>query len=229
MRKFLWPVLLLVAGCAVPPRGPVPPPAPAPAPAAPRPAAPAETWQVVASRLEVRVYRDGPMQKLGHNHVITSDQLRGEIMLRASLTDTSFELRLPLESLVVDDEAARSGAGPEFSAPVPEKDRDATRHNMLGDRLLNAALQPEMRLTSDSVTFGQGRYEARVRVALAGGEHIVTAPFTVTVDGGRLSAHGAFRLNHADVGLEPFAVAFGALKVRDDFDVDLRLEARRGS
>ena len=34
---------------------------------------------------------------------------------------------------------------------------------------------------------------------------------------------------HADVGLQPFTVALGVLKVRDDFEVELTLEARRGS
>jgi hypothetical protein len=228
MRKFLWPVILLVAGCALPPRGEVPPAVPVPAPA-PKPAAPAETWKVVGSQLEVRVYRDGPMQKLGHNHVITSDQVRGEIGMREPLTATSFELRLPLESLVVDDEAARGRAGEDFAAPVPQKDRDGTRRNMLGEKLLDAAQHPEMRLTAESVSGEPGHYEARVRVSLAGQEHVITAPFTVTIEGDQLKAHAALRLTHADVGLVPFTAALGALKVRDDFEVDLTLEARRGS
>ena len=57
----------------------------------------------------------------------------------------------------------------------------------------------------------------------------VTAPFTVTVEGDHLEAKAAFHLTHEDVGLVPFTVALGVLKVRDDFEVDLTLEARRGS
>jgi hypothetical protein len=226
MRRFLWPLLLLAAGCAAPPRGA--PPAPPPA-APPAPAAPAETWTVVESRLEVRVYRDGPMQKLGHNHLITSDAISGEIQLREPLADTRFALRLPLDSLVVDDEEARGRAGADFAATVPQKDRDATRRNMLGAKLLDAASQGEMRLSAESVSGEAGRYEARVRVSLAGGEHVVVAPLTVEVEDGRLAARSSFRLTHADIGLEPFDVALGALKVRDDFEVELTLEARRGS
>jgi hypothetical protein len=226
MRKFLWPALLLLAGCAAPPRGEAPPAAP-PAPA--KPAAAAEAWQVVGSMLTVRVYRDGPMQKLGHNHLITSEKLAGTVLLREPLTESGFELSLPLESLVVDDEIARSQAGGEFAAPVPQKDRDGTRHNMLGEKLLDAAQHPEMRLAAESISGQPGGYQARVRVSLAGGEHLVTAPFTVTIEGNKLKAHAAFRLTHADVGLVPFTVALGVLKVRDEFEVDLALEARRGS
>ena len=230
MRKFLWPVLVILAGCAVPPREEAPPAAPVPAgPAAAQPAAPGESWKIVASMLEVRVYRDGPMQKLGHNHLITSDKLTGEIVLRKPIAATSFELSLPLESLVVDDEKARAAAGGDFAAPVPAKDAEGTRHNMLGEKLLNAASFGVMKLTSESLSGEPGNYQAHVRVSLAGGEHVVAAPFSVTIEGDHLKAHSEFHLKHADVGLVPMTVALGAVKVRDDFEVSLTLEARRGS
>jgi len=232
MHKFLWSLLpaLALAACAAPPRAGKPPAAEPPV-SATRPAEPApagQAWSVVASHLSVRVFRDGPMQKLGHDHLITSDGLVGTIALGAPLTQTRFELRVPLASLVVDDEAARAAAGGVFAAPVPQKDRDATRHNLLGEKLLDAARQDTMRLSAESLTGGAGRYEARVRVSLAGRESEVAAPFSVTIDGDRLEAHAGFRLTHADLGLEPFTVALGALRVREDFDVELTIEARRG-
>ncbi len=226
MRKFLWPFMLLLAGCALPPKQP---PA-APAPETPPPAAtaePSETWTVVASHLEVRVYRDGPMQKLGHNHLITSDALDGTVALREPLTKSGFDLRLPLESLVVDDQDARIGAGAEFANPVPPKDREATRHNMLGESVLDAARQDVLRLTAEELSGDSGSYLARVRVGLRGEERMVSVPFTLAIEGGKLAAHANFHLAHADVGLVPFTVALGALRVRDDIEIDLRLEARR--
>ena len=233
MHKFLWPLLpaVVLAACAAPPRGQAPPvavpPGAAAGPAEPAPAG--EAWTVVASRLSVRVYRDGPMQKLGHDHLITSEGLVGAITLGAPQSQTRFDLRVPLESLVVDDEAARAAAGGVFTAPVPQKDRDATRLNMLGAKLLDAASQDTMRLTAETLTGDSGQFEARVRVSLAGHESLVTAPFSVTVEGDRLEAHASFRLMHADLGLTPFTVALGALRVREDFDVDLTLAAKRGS
>jgi polyisoprenoid-binding protein YceI len=231
MRKFLWPTLLVLSACATAPREEAPPAAP-PAPVQPAPAAPVapgEAWKVVGSHLAVRVYRDGTMKKLGHNHLITSDRLEGEIVLREPVTATSFTLRVPLDSLVVDDEAARVEAGGDFAAPVPAQDAEGTRRNMLGEKLLDAARHPVMTLASESISGEPGSYEAKVRVSIAGSEHVVTAPFTVTIEGDALKAHAAFHLVHADVGLVPFTVALGALKVRDDFEVDLAVEARRGS
>ena len=231
MRKFLWILLpLALVACASPPRGPAP--AAPPTTAAPAPAAPAaegEAWQITGSHLAVRVYRDGPMQKIGHNHLITSDALAGEIRLREPLAASRFTLRLPLESLVVDDAAERARAGSEFAAPVPDKDREATRHNMLGERVLDAARQGELLLTAESISGGPEKFEAQVRISLAGSEHVIAVPFTATVRDGRLAAHALLHLTHADLGLEPFAVALGVLKVRDDFDVDLTVEAGRGT
>jgi len=230
MRKFLWFLLpLALAACASPPREPASPAVP---PAAAAPAAPAEageSWRVTGSHLAVRVYRDGPMQKLGHDHLVTSGSLAGEIRLREPLAASRFTLRLPLDSLVVDDASERSRAGGVFAAPVPEKDREATRHNMLGERVLDAARQAELVLTSESISGGPADFEARVRVSLAGTEHVVTVPFTATVKDGQLVAHAILHLTHADLGLEPFTVALGVLKVRDDFDVDLTVEAGRGT
>jgi hypothetical protein len=226
MRKFLWPVLVILAGCALPPREEAPPAAAVPAAPA---AAPGEAWKVVSSTFEVRVYRDGPMQKLGHNHLITTDQLAGEIVVREPLTATSFELSVPLESLVVDDVGARAAAGADFAAPVPAKDAEGTRHNMLGEKLLNAASFGVMKLASESISGEPGSYQAQVRVSLAGGEHVVAAPFTVTIEGDQMKAHSEFHLKHSDVGLVPITVALGAVKVRDDLEVSVTLEARRGS
>ena len=170
MHKFVWtllPAFALVA-CAAPPRGESPsaakPPVAAAKSAEPAPAG--QAWTVVASRLAVRVYRDGPMQKLGHDHLITSEGVVGGISLGTPLTETRFDLRMPLESLVVDDEAARAAAGGVFAAPVPQKDRDATRHNMLGAKFLDAASQDPMRLTAVSLTGDASNYQARVRVSL---------------------------------------------------------------
>ena len=234
MHKFPWPalVVLVLAACAAPQRGQAPPAAPRPAVEAPPPVQPApgqEAWNVVASQLAIRVYRDGPMQKLGHDHVITSAALAGQIALGEPLTKTSFELSLPLESLLVDDEASRQSAGGIFAAPVPEKDREATRTNMLGPKVLDAATQSAIRMTSESITGDAGQLEARVRVSLAGHESVVSAPFSVTVEGDHLRARADLHLTHADLGLQPFTVALGALRVREDFEVALTLEARRGS
>jgi len=73
-------ITLVVAACTAPPREDTAArPAPPAAAAAVAPAPGAEAWRVTAAQLEIRVFRDGPMQKLGHDHLITSAGLAGEI------------------------------------------------------------------------------------------------------------------------------------------------------
>jgi hypothetical protein len=225
MRKFLLPLAALAAGCAAPP------PAPPPAAAAPAPvvAAPFEAWDVVGSHLEIRVFRDGPIARLGHNHVIVSDRLAGRIELREPRTASGFTLVLPLDSLVVDDAGARAQAGPEFTAAVPDADRAGTRKNLLGPKVLDAALQPVLRLSADALEGGPEEYVARVRVALRGEERVIPIPLTAHFEGDRVTVHAHAVLRHADLGLAPFTVAMGALSVRDDIAIDCRLEARRAT
>jgi hypothetical protein len=223
MRKFLLSLVVLAAGCAAP----VQQPPVAPLPATKAAELPFEAWEVVESSLEVRIYRDGPMQQLGHNHLISSAALTGVVKLREPREASGFTLELPLDSLVVDDPEARAAAGADFAAPVPAKDRDGTRRNMLGTSVLDAARQSVLSLTADSLRGGPVNYDARVRIGLRGGQHVVTVPIAVEFAGDRLRVHARVRLRHADLGLKPFSVAFGALAVRDDIGIDCRLEARR--
>ncbi len=227
MRKFLAPILLILSACAAPPQQPPPsePPETKPAPASA--AGPSEAWEVASSRLEVRVYRDGPMAKFAHNHLVTSTAVTGRIDLREPRTATTFRLELPLESLVVDDEQARAAAGPDFAAPVPAKDREGTRHNMLGEKLLNAARQPVLVMTADGITGGPENYTVNLRVSLGGEERVISVPVTMAAEGANLRLHANLKLRHADLGLEPFTTGLGAIRVRDDFEIDCRLEARR--
>lgn len=227
MRKFLSVLVVMLAGCALPPQQP---PAPEPAAPLPKPAAPAagrsEAWEVAASRLEVRVFKDGPMAKFAHNHVITSSGIRGRIELRDPRTATSFELELPLDSFVIDDPEARRAAGADFSSNVKDSDREGTRTNMLGPALLDSARQPVLKLASDGIEGGPRDYRARLRVQFRGGERTITVPMTVTEANGTIRVHAAMTLRHADLGLKPFTAGLGAISVRDDFELTFDLEAR---
>ncbi|MGB5131136.1 MAG: YceI family protein [Steroidobacteraceae bacterium] len=224
MRKFLIALLALPIGCALPPKAP--PPA-APKVAVTEPAGPYERYAVAASHVEIRVYRDGAMAQLGHNHLISSDALRGSIRLRNPVSDSRFTLELPLDSLVVDDPALRSKAGPDFAKDVPQSDRDGTRRNMLGASMLDAARQPVLRLSVDSLEGGPTEFQARMRVGLRGEERVISVPMTLKSGEGKLSAHASVKLHHADLGLTPFTAALGALRVRDEFEIDCRLDAKR--
>src|SRR5689334_22735887 len=93
-KRSLWTGLALLGlwGCQTSP----PAPAPASAPPAQRAAIPAgaDEYKVTAaeSLLQILVYRGGAMARLGHNHVIASHHLEGEVHLASDPAATRFEI-----------------------------------------------------------------------------------------------------------------------------------------
>jgi len=167
------------------------------------------------------------MEKLGHNHLITSDALTGTVELREPRNASGFRLELPLESLRVDDQESRKAAGPEFAREVPEKDREGTRANMLGESVLDAKRQAVIVLTADGLSGGPEQFGLKLRVSLRGEERVVEVPVSVRFQGEKLEVRAHFSLGHADLGLTPFTAALGALRVRDDIGFDCRIVAER--
>ena len=224
-KQFLAAALLVgLAACTAPPRPEgalASPEAPAPAPG------PGTLFRVVESDVTIEVYRDGPLAQLGHNHVIASTSLAGQVMLREPLSDSSFVLELPLTSLTVDEPARRSAAGDAFPDNLTEEDKAGTRRNMLSDALLDADQFPVVQLSSLAISPTATGLSARTRVTIAGREREIEVPIVVRPEGERLSVSGEFALTHAGLGLTPFSVAMGALRVRDDMRVVYRLVARR--
>ena len=215
-------VLLLCSACAAPPR-----PAGETDPAGAAPAGrPVATLRIVESDVTVRVYRDGPLAHLGHNHVISSTGVAGQVVLRDPLDASSFSLSLPLDSLVVDDPVRRAGAGPDFPDNLTEPDRAGTRRNLLGPALLDAARFPVLHLDGVALDETAAGYVATARIDAAGVSRRIRVPVAVEWADGELVARGGFVVTHAEIGLTPFSAALGALRVREDMEIAYRLVAR---
>ncbi|MGE0582193.1 MAG: YceI family protein [Steroidobacteraceae bacterium] len=221
---------LCLAGCpaarrAAPPSAPGTPPV-----GAAPPAAGATRYRVVSDESSVIVlaYRGGALASLGHNHVIASKALTGVIDLREPLTASGFELRLPVATFTVDDAPLRSGRGPEFAPAVPESAREGTRRNMLGEALLDAGRFPQIVAHAVALTGGPRRFEARVELEVRGERHVIEAPVQVDRHGAdRLRVTARFPVTQGALGLAPYSVMLGALRVEDRLDVEVDLSARR--
>lgn len=177
----------------------------------------------------MKVYRDGPLAELGHNHVIASTAVTGWVDLRDPLETSAFSLSLPLDSLVVDDPGRRAAAGPDFPDNLTDTDREGTRRNLLGPTLLDAARFPSLRLDSVALEAAARGYVATARVDVAGATRQVRVPARLERTPGGLVVSGAFVLTHAELGLTPFSAALGALRVREDIEIAYRLVASGGA
>lgn len=227
-----WPVLVLgLAGLAAcrgtPP--PVPPAGHAAAlpdlPPPPAPAARRYSIDTAGSELRLLVYRAGPMASLGHNHVIVSRSLHGSVTVYDSGAVGSFHVSFAPAEFLVDLPEDRARAGADFSTEVGGDARSGTLRNLLSEGQLNGAQYPRIDVDSAAVTGTGTNLAATVIVTVAGRRAEVTAPFTLERGPARLHAVAAFTLRQTALGITPFSVMRGALRVEDEMRVSLELEA----
>ena len=226
---------LLASGCAPGPERPSPAPAGAAPPLAGdlyRPGqAGVRVYAVRPQDSEVRilVYRSGPLAALGHNHVIASRDLEGFVRIEEQGGSGRADLSMPVATLSVDDPAMRAEAGPDFPLNVSPDAGEATRRNLLGPVVLDAARYPYVTVAA-SLSAGPAReavLETLFRVRDA--TYRTRVPARLTVDGQRLEVEADLTLSQTDLGLTPFSALGGALTVEDALPVHVRLVAWRSS
>lgn len=212
---------VVLAGCGTRPT------ATAPAVAVARPeGTTAFTLDPEASEIWLFLRADGPMSKVGHAHVISTHGLRGTLWLHAQAERSGCQFDLPVAAFVVDDPQERAAAGAEFAEPLDEAARAGTREHMLGDRQLNAAQFPEVLLRCQRVITGTDGIKVELSVTVR--DHVATlsVPVSWQRSGNTLRASGEFSFRQTSVGLEPYSLLFGALRVSDEIRARFQLLAR---
>jgi hypothetical protein len=240
----------VAAGCRAPtepkPAAAAPPPATAPMPpatlpppvAAPPPAAAGGppgaapppgilVYHIDAERSQLRllVYRAGALARLGHDHVILARGLGGWIAHPEEAAEASLYLQVTVDEFVVDDSEARAQAGPEFAEPVDDEAKAGTRHNMLGAALLDADAHPLIEVHGSAFDGVEPDLRATLRVSIAGHDSTLVVPFRLRRSAGELTASADFPLRQTSLGLTPYSVMMGALRVEDEIQVKLSLVA----
>lgn len=177
------------------------------------------------TQVTLRVYRSGPLARLGHNHAIVSGAERGVVWLGSTPAQSGFEIHVPVSSFVVDDPAARAAAGAEFAGTVPDDARAGTTANMLRAEVLDAGRYPEIVVRADSVTGTWQQAVVHASVQVRDLRRDIDVPVTLTVAGDAVTATGAFQVRQTDFGITPFSVAGGAIQVADVIDVSFTIHA----
>lgn len=225
LRLSAVAILVLLAGCPSAPRQPSPA-----APSSPIESVPHEGRPFAISGEEslllVLVYRGGALARAGHNHVVASHNLSGTAWVADDITRSSFEIRVPVNDLVVDETQLRLQEGPEFPPEVPDSAKQGTRTNMLGTALLDGAQYPEILLQSERLQKTEAGLQAQVRIEVRDQVRSLVVPLTYELSGNELQAQGQLALKQSDLGLAPFSALGGALRVQDEIQVKFRLRAR---
>ena len=196
-------------------------------PAAAQAADPARLYVVdsKASVLKVFVGRAGLLSGMGHDHVVVSRSLGGEFHLAAKAASSHARLELPVHDLVVDEPGEMRQAG--HDAAPPESARTGTRRNMLGPAVLDAEQYPRVTADVTVARLEDGRGDFKVTLDFRDRRIDLQLPATLSVTADRLRVDAAFSLDHAQLGLEPYSVMGGMLRVARAIEFELHVEANR--
>lgn len=186
-----------------------------------------QIYMIDAAESEVywRVYRAGPLARLGHNHVISLTQFEGSVTVGSDVADAVWELSFPVDALVIDDPELRARYGEDFESVPREQDKEGTKENMLTDSLLDGANFPEIRLEGSGVVGPLDAASLPVSIHMLGRTIEQTFPASISITADSVIVQGEYRLTHADLGLEPFSLLGGAMAVGAEIDFTYRLRA----
>lgn len=229
LRLGLSAALVALAIACTAHRGPPPsaPAPPVPEAGAPAPQGPAYRIDAAHSELRILVYRAGALARFGHNHVLLSHRLAGELHLAAPgvYAGGGFEVSFPVADLLVDETAARREEGAEFATEPSAADIEGTRHNLLGPGVLDAGANPTIRVHGLTAA-AAGGLTANATIEVRGHAAAVAVPVTVTAGAGTLTIRGGFGVEQSALGITPFSLALGALSVRDGLELRFTIVAR---
>src|SRR6188768_3755817 len=161
----------------------------------------AHEYQVIGeeSLLQILVYRGGAMSRLGHNHVIASHHLSGIVLVADDVTQTRFDIGIPVNELAIDEPAMREQAGADFPPGVPQSARDGTRKNMLSEALLDGEKYPEIRLRATDVVAAGEVFDVGVEIKIKDQVRNLRVPVTLDRKDGALTARGEFPLKQSEL------------------------------
>jgi len=126
----------------------------------------------------------------------------------------------------VDEPAVRATLGDEFKAPVDSASVEGTRGHMLGDKLLNAVHFPVIRLASGPLRSEDNHWIVTLNISVRDHASAIDVPVTLSITREQLDASGEFDLTHAQLGLTPYSVGLGALRVAESIHIRFHVVAR---
>ncbi|MFT3929499.1 MAG: YceI family protein [Spongiibacteraceae bacterium] len=177
----------------------------------------------INSSITLRVYRDGPLARFGHNHTIAITQIQGVVYREADLAQSEVELSFPVAEMIIDSPDDRAKAGPDFPGVISAEAIAGTRANMLGPQLLAAAQYPTIALRTVSVSGQWPELKLIVEISLRKFTSQIVLPVHISETNDSLIADGEIALSQVQLGLTPYSVLGGGLRVSDNIDARFHL------
>ncbi len=191
----------------------------------------AQTFQIDSNDSEIRIllYKEGTLSGFAHNHVIVGEQVTGQIQLSKEVTQSTFELKVPVETLIVDRPEHRKQEGVGFESELSESDINDIRKTMLSYSVIDAEQFPEAAVRSVQVSGTLPNLELKALFTIHGVSQEFTLPVEVTLEGDTLTAIGQVELWQSAFDIRPISLFLGTIKVKDQFLGKFHIVARSKS
>jgi len=157
------------------------------------------------STVTVHVYKSGLFAALAHNHTIKAPIASGSVDRERRIVSITFHAN---DLRVADAEGS-------------ESDHRQIEDTMKGPEVLDAAQFPVISFQSKQVETAKGEsYEVAGDLKLHGRNKEITLP--VAFSGGIY--RGSVRLKQSDFGITPVTIAGGAVRVKDEIEIDFEIK-----
>jgi polyisoprenoid-binding protein YceI len=167
------------------------------------------------SRLQVKTGKAGVFGFVGHNHLIESDAVHGEVVYYPREPERShLEITVDADSLQV------------LTPPDTEEIRKVGE--TMRTQVLRTADYPVIRLVSQEVRRKEGGFHVVGAMTLVGRTRTVPLEVLTRITGDTLEAGSTFSVKQTDFGITPFRGGpGGAVKVADRVDIEFKAVAVR--
>ena len=174
------------------------------------------------SQVLVTVRRGGLMAKLGHDHIVSSRQLQGFILMDQDNQRCHADFYISVHLMEVDNPQLRAQA--QMQTNPSDKDIAGTRINML--KSIDAKQFPFVQLRSADCSEIFTNSSVAIEIQL----HGVIRNQQIDVNWHRdktgvLTAQSTFSLLQTDFNIAPFSIMNGLIKVEDKLEIDVQLTA----
>lgn len=174
------------------------------------------------SDVMITVRRGGLMAKLGHDHIVSSRQLQGFILMDQDNQRCHADFYIPVHLMEVDNPQLRAQA--QMQTTPSDRDIAGTRINML--KSINAKQFPFVQLRSADCSEIFTNSSVAIEIQLHGVTRNQQIDFNWHRDkAGVLTAQSTFSLLQTDFNIAPFSIMNGLIKVEDKLEIDVQLTA----
>jgi len=190
------------------------------------PPGPARTFNIdpQSSSVTLRVFREGALSVLAHDHVLVASGIAGRLTLdEQDPRRSALQLSVPVASLEIDNPEQRKRE--KFASTLSKKDIEQIRAIVMSTDYLDEANYPRVTITAVEAAGTLPTLSVGLNVRIKQVDKIYRVPAQIAVEGDTLRATGELFLLQSDFGMKPYSSLLGLIAVQDPVQIRFEIVA----